>query len=129
MTETTTDIWSDTSEVMQRLTGSWSFDRVIEGHGTMQGTVTFSPLDRERLAYYEQGNLKLLNGVELQAEREYIFGKSDGGFEVFFKEDPPRLFHEISLTAREGDSAAMRAIYVISTTISRPIPFCPTENL
>ena len=102
MTETTTDIWIDTSEVMQWLTGSWSFDRVIEGHGTMQGTVTFSPLDRERLAYYEQGNLKLLNGVELQAEREYIFGKSDGGFEVFFKEDPPRLFHEISLTARSG---------------------------
>ena len=74
MTETTTDIWIDTSEVMQRLTGSWSFDRVIEGHGTMQGTATFSPLDRERLAYYEQGNLKLLNG----------------------------LFHEISLTARSG---------------------------
>ena len=108
MTETTTDIWIDTSEVMQRLTGSWSFDRVIEGHGTMQGTVTFSPLDRERLAYYEQGNLKLLNGIELQAEREYIFGKSDGGFEVFFKEDPPRLFHEISLTARSGGGTQRR---------------------
>ena len=88
MTETTTDIWSDTSEVMQRLTGSWSFDRVIEGHGTMQGTATFSPLDRERLAYYEQRNLKLLNGTELQAEREYISAKATADLRFSSKRIP-----------------------------------------
>jgi len=68
----------------------------------MQGIATFTPLDQERLTYREQGNLRLLNGTELQAEREYIFSKSDAGFEVFFKEIPPRLFHKVSLSTRAG---------------------------
>jgi len=94
--------WDDISGVTKALPGSWSFDRVIEGQGTMQGVATFTPLDKEKLAYRERGNLKLLNGTELQAEREYIFSKSDRGFEVFFKENPPRLFHEISLSTSVG---------------------------
>lgn len=102
MIETAIDSWSDTSEITKKLAGTWSFDRVIDGQGTMQGIATFSPLDQERLAYREQGKLKLLNGAELHAEREYIFGKSDSGFEVYFKENPPRLFHEISLVSRVG---------------------------
>lgn len=82
---------------MERLAGAWSFDRIIEGQATMQGRATFSPLDTESLAYREQGTLRLPNGTELQAEREYIFRKCEGGFDVFFKEEPPRLFHRISL--------------------------------
>jgi Family of unknown function (DUF6314) len=102
MNETAIDSWGHTSEVTNKLAGSWSFDRIIEGQGTMQGTAVFTPLDRDRLVYREQGSLKLLNGTELQAEREYIFSKSNRGFEVFFKENPPRLFHEISLSIRVG---------------------------
>ena len=102
MNETAIDRWADFSVVIKKLAGSWSFDRVIEGQGTMQGIAIFTPLDRERLAYREQGNLKLLNGIELQAEREYIYSKSDRGFQVFFKEIPPRLFHEISLSKSVG---------------------------
>lgn len=68
----------------------------------MHGMAVFMPLDHKRLAYREQGNLLLLNGTELQAEREYIFSKSEKGFEVFFKENPPRLFHEISLSPTVG---------------------------
>ncbi|WBL79681.1 DUF6314 family protein [Bradyrhizobium xenonodulans] len=99
--------WGDASQVAKRLIGSWSFDRVIEGQATMQGTATFTPLDRVRLAYREQGYLKLANGNIVQAEREYVFSSSGfsssgGGFNVFFKEDPPRLFHEISLSASPG---------------------------
>jgi Family of unknown function (DUF6314) len=102
MNETAVDGWGHISEVMNKLAGTWSLDRVIEGQGTMRGIATFTRLDRDRLAYREQGNLKLSNGTELQAEREYVFGKRDGGFEVFFKEDPPRLFHAIALTTRVG---------------------------
>lgn len=102
MNETMIDGWGDAAEVTRRLIGPWSFDRVIESQATMQGVAILAPLDERRLAYREQGNLKLLNGTELQAERDYIFSNSDSGFEVFFKEDPPRLFHAISLSAPSG---------------------------
>ncbi|MCK1391987.1 DUF6314 family protein [Bradyrhizobium sp. 1] len=109
MNEATIDSWGDASDVTKRLVGSWSFDRVIEGQATMQGIATFTPLDSGLLAYREQGYLKLANGTEVQAEREYLFSNSDGGFKVFFREDPPRLFHEISLSASSGGALSGRA--------------------
>jgi hypothetical protein len=101
MNEAEIDAWDDASQVMTRLAGAWSFDRVIEGQGSMQGLATFTPLDAGCLDYREQGRLKLQNGTELEAEREYVFRKRDRGFEVFFKETPPRLFHTISLSASD----------------------------
>ena len=102
MNETVTDVWGNASGVMARLAGSWSLDRVIAGEGRMQGLATFAPLDAESLAYREQGRLRLLNGTELEAMREYVFHKADRGFDVFFKETPPRLFHTIELAASDG---------------------------
>src|ERR1043165_4217818 len=99
MNEATIEGWGDIAQITQKLIGSWSLDRVIESQATMQVIATFTPLDREWLAYREQGDLKLANGATMQAEREYVFRGSDGGFNVFFREDPPRLFHEISLSA------------------------------
>jgi hypothetical protein len=101
MNETMIPGWGDASEVMTGLTGSWSFDRVIEGQASMRGLATFTPLDAGSLAYREQGRLRLRSGTELEAEREYIFIKVDRGFEVFFKETPLRLFHAIELVASD----------------------------
>ncbi|RXT49169.1 DUF6314 family protein [Bradyrhizobium betae] len=109
MNEATIDSWGDASEVMKKLIGSWSLDRVIEGQATMQGIAIFAPLDRGQLAYREQGYLKLANGTIMQAEREYVFTNSDEGFNVFFKEDPPRLFHEVSLSVSSGGELSGRA--------------------
>ena len=109
MNEVTIDGWGDASDVMKKLIGSWSFDRVIESQATMQGIATFTPLDSGRLAYRERGCLKLANGTEVQAEREYFFSNSGGGFKVFFREDPPRLFHEISLSASSGGTLSGHA--------------------
>jgi hypothetical protein len=102
MNEPVIDGWGRASEVTARLTGSWSFDRVIEGQGSMRGLATFAPLDAHGLAYREQGRLRLLNGSELEAEREYLFRARDRGFDVFFNETPPRLFHTIELAASDG---------------------------
>ncbi|AWL99007.1 DUF6314 family protein [Bradyrhizobium amphicarpaeae] len=99
MNEVTIDGWGDASDVTNKLIGSWSLDRIIEGQATMQGIAIFAPLDGARLAYREQGHLKLANGTIVQAEREYVFSNCDGGFQVFFKEEPLRLFHEILLSA------------------------------
>lgn len=112
MSENVIDGWGDASEVMTKLIGSWSFDRLIEVQGTMQGLAIFTPLNAERLAYREQGTLKLSNGTALQAEREYIFSKSDRGFQVFFKENPPRLFHDISLSASAGGALSGNAVHL-----------------
>lgn len=101
MNETVIDAWRDASQAMTRLAGAWSFNRVIEGQGHMQGLATFTPLDAERLAYREQGRLRLLNGTELEAEREYVFCARDRGFDVYFKENPPRFFHAIELAASD----------------------------
>ncbi|MBR0749051.1 hypothetical protein JQ582_34490 [Bradyrhizobium japonicum] len=109
MNEATSDGWGAATDVTKKLTGSWSFNRVIEAQATMQGIAVFTPLDGGRLAYREQGHLKLANGTIVQAEREYVFSNSGGGFKVFFREDPPRLFHEISLSASSGGELSGRA--------------------
>ncbi|QAU44895.1 DUF6314 family protein [Bradyrhizobium guangzhouense] len=102
MNQTVTDSWGDASEVMKRLTGSWSFNRLIEWQGSMQGVATFTPLDAGSLAYREQGRLRLLNGTEFEAGRDYVFRTRVRGFDVFFRETPPRLFHAIELVASDG---------------------------
>ncbi|OPY99680.1 hypothetical protein A5906_28860 [Bradyrhizobium sacchari] len=112
MNEATIDRWGEASKVTQKLIGSWSFNRVIKGLATMQGIATFTPLMGDRLAYREQGHLKLANGTIVQAEREYVFSSSDGGFSVFFKENPPRLFHEISLSASSGGELSGHASHL-----------------
>jgi hypothetical protein len=109
MNEAAINVWGDASEVTEKLIGSWAFNRVIESQATMQGTVIFTPLDGGRLAYREQGHLKLANGTTVQAEREYVFSNCDGGFKVFFREDPPRLFHEVSLAASSAGELSGRA--------------------
>jgi hypothetical protein len=114
MNETVIDHWNSPSEVTKALIGSWSFDRIVEGQATMQGVATFTPLDAERLAYREQGRLKLQNGTELEAEREYVFRKRDQGFEVFFKETPPRLFHAIELAVSDGGGLSGSAGHLCS---------------
>jgi Family of unknown function (DUF6314) len=119
MNETAIDSWGHASQVTNRLSGSWSFDRTIEGQGTMQGTAMFTPLDQDTLIYREQGSLKLLNGTKLQAEREYIFSRSSGGFQVFFKENPPRLFHEISLSMRVGGGLSGGARHLCNLDLYR----------
>jgi hypothetical protein len=94
--------WGNPGEVIKNLSGSWSFDRTIEGQGSMKGVATFTALDQSSLLYREQGNLKLAGGTELQAEREYIYRVRPDRFDVLFKESPPRLFHAICLMQHEG---------------------------
>ena len=112
MNETAMNRWGDASEAMVRLAGSWSFDRVIEGQGRMRGLATFTPLDKESLSYREQGRLRLQNGAELEAGREYVFRRTDRGFEVFFKETPLRLFHAVSLSASEAGALSGEASHL-----------------
>lgn len=102
--------WGGLEGVITALKGEWSFKRIIEGHGSMQGmaSVVTAPAEEffgreERLLHYrEKGRLLLTGGEEFESEREYLFDRSDNGFAVYFKETPRRLFHTISLERQDG---------------------------
>jgi hypothetical protein len=89
--------WGEACDVLSGLCGRWTFDRLIEGHGAMTGQAVFTPITGQRLHYREHGTLRLINGTELAAEREYLYAPCENGFAVLFSENPPRLFHEIVL--------------------------------
>jgi Family of unknown function (DUF6314) len=88
--------------VLNDLQGQWRLDRSIEGHATMQGQAIFMPADQGWLHYREDGRLVLANGSQFDAAREYIFAPRAQGFSVFFQENPPRLFHDVTLVAGQG---------------------------
>jgi hypothetical protein len=87
----------DIKALLRGLAGRWMFDRSIEGYGTMTGNAVFTPIAEQRLRYREDGTLRLNNGTEFAAEREYIYAPRENGFAVLFRENPPRLFHEVAL--------------------------------
>jgi uncharacterized protein DUF6314 len=121
--------WGQPGEVMMKLSGTWSFDRTIEGHGSMQGVASFTRLDQDRLAYREEGNLRLLDGTELQAEREYIYRVRRDGFDVFFKESPPRLFHEVFVARHQGSEYGGTAEHLCGRdTYQSTYRFLPSGN-
>jgi hypothetical protein len=111
--------WDHADAVLANLSGRWSFDRIIEGHGAMKGVAAFTPVDGSRLAYREQGNLKLINGTELQAEREYVYEVRQGGFDVYFNEKPLRLFQAISLSRRDGSEYVGQADHLCGPDLYR----------
>jgi hypothetical protein len=95
-------LWGTPAEVLSRLSGTWHFERSIEGHGSMKGVATFTPARSGELAYREEGDLQLESGGEVRAQREYFYRQRGDGFAVFFKETPPRLFHEVHLGGVAG---------------------------
>jgi Family of unknown function (DUF6314) len=94
--------WGHREQVFNHLPGRWLLERSIEGIATMQGHALFAPAEGGRLHYREDGRLVLANGSEFDSAREYIYAPREHGFRVLFQENPPRLFHEIALTAGQG---------------------------
>jgi len=99
--------WGTPGQVFDRLEGRWALARSIEGKDPirMQGVARFTRAGPRQLLYREEGSVTLADGRSLQAHREYIFERTADGFEVHFREEPPRLFHRIRL-ARLADALA-----------------------
>lgn len=95
--------WPSPEAVFDRLLGTWAIQRTIEGQATMDGTARFTPLDTGALRYREEGRLRLADGHEFDAHKEYVFERAPLGFTVHFAETPLRLFHSIMLRT-EGDA-------------------------
>lgn len=103
--------WGSPDAVFDRLEGAWSLDRTIEGQASMTGTAMFTRLDTGMLKYREEGRIRLADGKEFDGHREYLFERAPGGFDVFFAEQPPRLFHRIAIV-RDGDALAGSATHL-----------------
>ena len=89
-------------EILTRLAGRWGLERRIEGHASMKGTTDFSWREDGRLSYLERGVLQLVTGDEFETHRRYLFEQRADGFVVHFAEDPPRVFHKITLEEKRG---------------------------
>jgi hypothetical protein len=94
--------WGGPADVHARLIGTWTFERTVSNYGTATGVAVFEPIDGEWLAYHEDAEVLLLDGKEMKAKREYLIGGRPDGFNVFFKENPPRLFQQVALKPSEG---------------------------
>jgi Family of unknown function (DUF6314) len=64
----------------------------------MQGSALFRASADGEARYYEQGRLRLPQGQEIDATREYLYRQHALGFAVFFVATPPRLFQEVVLS-------------------------------
>lgn len=98
--------WAAPCAVFSTLEGAWTFERTIAGMAEASGTARFTRQGTDKYAYRESAQVKLANGRELQASREYFYRRHAAGFDVWFAEEPPRLFHLVRLTR---DANGLRA--------------------
>ena len=87
--------------IIATLAGSWRLTRTVDNGASMTGIAAFGDRGDGHFNYREQGRLRLPGGGFIDAERRYVFTDEDGGFAVWFAENPPRLFHRVVL-ARAG---------------------------
>ncbi len=86
--------------LLSLLEGEWSFERIISGHGEMAGAASFHGQEDNSSIYSERGQLQLsAGGSRIEAYRQYIFAPTSIGFDVYFDENPRRLFHNVKLEA------------------------------
>jgi len=108
--------WGNADAVFDRMEGAWDLVRAIDNHATMHGVATFTRQHTAMLRYREEGRIRLTDGKEFDAHREYRFERATDGFTVFFKEEPPRLFHRIRIV-RDADALAGSATHLCSPDV------------
>ncbi len=82
--------------VLEILLGKWQFTRDIPGHASMKGSAIFQKTAGDQILYREEGEL-ITGDYTSSFFKEYLFEKAPGGFAVYFKETPKKLFHTVIL--------------------------------
>jgi hypothetical protein len=108
--------WDHADAVFDGLEGTWDLVRTIENQATMTGIAVFAPQLGTMLKYREDGRIRLADGKEFSAHREYRFERDSGGFAVYFEEEPPRLFHRIRIV-RDANALAGSATHLCAPDI------------
>jgi hypothetical protein len=86
-----------------RLPGRWNICRTIDRDASLEGFATIEAIATDRLAYHEEGILRLPGAAPISAHRSYVYERRPSGFAILFDEVPVRLFQEFQLTARADD--------------------------
>ena len=68
--------WGSADAVFDGLEGAWDLVRTIEKQATMTGIAVFTPDHAKMLKYREDGRIRLADGRELDAHREYRFERA-----------------------------------------------------
>jgi hypothetical protein len=90
-------------QIVQALSGTWLFDRVLEGAvsgapiGTVKGRATFVAVGTGDAVYAENGVLALDTGQLVSASVHYYLRQLGGDLAIFFDEGRTRLFHRLNL--------------------------------
>ena len=121
--------------VFDQLQGAWRLDRRIGEEATMTGKAQFGPCEFDRLSYKESGRLVLKSGTSHEAYRSYIYSRLPDGFQVWFDEPEPRLFHDVHLR-RAGDALCGKVTHLCGQDnyethyrFSADASFCITHNV
>ncbi|MGI9351435.1 MAG: DUF6314 family protein [Rhizobiaceae bacterium] len=90
------------ADFFNTLIGEWSLSRAISTGEQMEGSLVFSRMDSSNLQANEVGDMRMASGNVISATRQWIWRIGDAGLQIYFDEDPPRLYHQVKPVARAG---------------------------
>ncbi len=84
------------------LAGSWALERKISTGETLNGKAVFELVSSTAFLLHEEGELKLLSGLEIPASRNWFWHLSDNtDLEITYDEARLQDYHLINLHKRE----------------------------
>ena len=81
-------------EYFDALSGSWLLQRAISSGETVKGIVEFKRINDAAFLVSEEGEMRLADGTNFSAKRQWQWHFDGSKFGVYFAETPIRLYHE-----------------------------------
>ncbi len=107
----TTNKRTGNSSILENLVGNWNLERFYDNGAKVLGTANFTKIKANEFEYSETGVMILADGKEMMCTRKYIYKPSLSGFEVYFFENPEKLFQKINLTKEKNGSLSAKATH------------------
>ena len=88
--------------ILKELIGSWSYEREFDNGSYGSGFACFKIANSNKLEYSETGTLNLSTAV-LKSKRKYYFIANKNKLEIYFFENPKKLFQSFELRSKRND--------------------------
>jgi hypothetical protein len=113
----TTNKKTKNSSILEDLIGDWNLERFYDNGAKVLGTANFKKIKANEFEYSETGVMILADGKKMMCTRKYIYKPSLAGFEVYFFENPKKLFQKITLTKEKNGSLGAKATHYCSKDV------------
>lgn len=90
------------NDYFSSLGGEWILTRSVSSGETLEGALEFISIDQSAFRVVEVGELRISDGNLISATRQWIWKFSDDGLQIFFDEEPLRLYHQLRPTESGG---------------------------